>query len=257
MTYSFEQEKNKKALRYTFIVCFSLFILFFIIRWSNVPPTITTTDLMEINLGNNIDGNGDEQPIVQGNKTKENIQEEVKEEKNIQETPPPLKPEETEDKEAAPLVSSKKKTTITEEKNKKPKLLYTGTEKGKNGNDVNDNGYKYQGNHSSNGDNNDPNGNKDSYGNTPGGKIGGPKVIKGNRRIIQQYKFEGDLNKATIYAIIRVSPDGIGVFSGFDKGSTERSSAYSNAISKYLQKIQFNKSAESSLVTVEFIFDIR
>lgn len=257
MTHSFEEEKNKKALRYTFIVCSLLFFLFFIIRWSTVPPSIATTDFMEINLGNTIDGNGEEQPLIQGNKTKEDIQEEVIEQKNNQETSPPISPDETEDKDAASIATSKKKTSIIEEKNKKPKLLYTGTEKGKNGNDISDNGYRYQGNHSSSGDNNDPNGNKDSYGDTPGGKIGGPKVIKGNRRIVQHYKFEGDLNKAIIYAIIKVSPEGIGSFSGFDKGSTDRSSAYSNAISKYLQKIQFNKSTESSLVTVEFIFDIR
>ena len=33
----------------------------------------------------------------------------------------------------------------------------------------------------------------------------------------------GELNKATIYAIIKAAPSGQGTFIGFDKGSTSRS----------------------------------
>ena len=260
MTHSFEEEKNKKALLYTIIICFLLSILFFIIRWNSIPPPdFITQDLIEINLGNNMEGIGEVQPLVSGNKTiDENIPAVIPQKKIEEQITQPTADDNAE-KDAAPVLTAKKKQSAVEEKiiPKKPALIYTGANKGKNGNNPTDNGYKYQGdNPKSNGDNNDPNGNKDSYGNTPGGKIGGPRVTKGNRKIIQHYKFEGDLNKATIYAIIKVSPEGIGNFVGFDKGSTDRTSAYAAAISKYLNRIQFNKTNTASTVTVEFIFNI-
>jgi len=92
---------------------------------------------------------------------------------------------------------------------------------------------------------------------TPVGNITDTRIIRGNRRIIKQHKFESNLNKATIYAVIKVSPDGEGSFVAFDKGSTERTQAYANAISYYLKKIQFDKSLNDSNVTLEFIFDIK
>ena len=66
----------------------------------------------------------------------------------------------------------------------------------------------------------------------------------------------GDLSKATIYAIIEVSPSGEGTFKGFGKGTTNRNQAYENAVKTYLKKIKFNSSDEKSKVTVQFNFDI-
>ena len=67
----------------------------------------------------------------------------------------------------------------------------------------------------------------------------------------------GDLPKATINAIIKVSADGRGVFVGFDKGSTSSDSRYANAIRGYLPNIQFNKSDHESVVTVPFNFKVQ
>ena len=61
---AFESEKNRKALIYTIIVCAGLLLLFFIIKWKNVPPSIPIVqDLIEINLGNNEEGFGEKQQI--------------------------------------------------------------------------------------------------------------------------------------------------------------------------------------------------
>ena len=252
MTYSFETEKNKKALLYTSIICFAMLILFLLIRWkTEIPKEIAVADLMEINLGNNAEGWGQEQPLIKGKKSSEQLvqQPTSKDQASNQDTR--INPEDNNDKDAAIVNNNPVKTV------RQPKLTYNGPDKGKNGNNETDNGYTYQGNKkNATGDDGIPDGDKDSYGNTPGGNKGGPKVIRGNRKIITSYKFEGNLNRANIYAIIKVNPAGRGTFVGFDKGSTERSKAYSNAINQYLQNIQFNTATQESTVTVQFIFDV-
>jgi hypothetical protein len=87
------------------------------------------------------------------------------------------------------------------------------------------------------------------------GSGNGPKVI-GDRRIISSYAFEGDLDKATIYAEVKVSPDGIGQFIQFARGSSASNSSYRTAIIEYLRKIKFNRSDHESTVTVQFNFRI-
>lgn len=84
----------------------------------------------------------------------------------------------------------------------------------------------------------------------------GPKVTRGDRRIVSSYSFQGDLAKATIYADIKVSPDGVGVFENFARGSSSTSSAYRTAIVQYLRNIKFNKSDHESTVTVQFNFRV-
>lgn len=269
-TYHNESDKNKKALLITTFICLLILLIFFLVRFSHtiIPNPTVVQDLIEINLGNNEGGDGDEQPEIKGNKTIPTETTKSQENPTTKSDEEKVNTSDDNDPESAVINKSENKRkkvvdqTIIENialKNKKAKLIYNGPDKGKNGNNSEtDNNYTYQGNQQNGkGDNGDPKGNKDSYGDTHGGKTGGPKVIKGNRKIIQRYQFEGDLNKATIYAIIKVSPSGIGDFQGFDKGSTKRSQSYANAIEKYLKNIQFNKSQESSIVTVEFIFDIR
>lgn len=75
--------------------------------------------------------------------------------------------------------------------------------------------------------------------------------------MVQNYEFEGDLKRATIYVSIRVTPAGKGSFIKFEKGSTNTGQAYANAISRYLANIQFNRSTEESILTVEFFFDVK
>jgi len=81
--------------------------------------------------------------------------------------------------------------------------------------------------------------------------------VIGNRKIVKYYSFTGDLEKATVYAIVKVSPSGTGTFTGFDKNSTTRAQAYANAIVQYLKNVQFDKSNDESTVTVQFNFNVQ
>ena len=273
MVTEFESEKNRKAFIYTLIICGGLLVLFILISWKVMPPTQPVVqDLIEVNLGNNDEGFGQEQPQIKGQRSQE---------KPVPVAPKPVPakaataeekvtPDENAEEDAAPVEKVEKKTPKVKmppapvpvvapvPKPQKPKFVYNGAGKG-NGNDAaQDNGYTMQGNKpGGKGDYGSPTGDKDSYGNTPGGAKGGPRVISGNRKVIRYYSFTGDLPKATINAIIKVSPGGTGVFSGFGKGSTQTSSAYSAAISNYLRNMQFDKAEDESVVTVQFNFNIQ
>ncbi len=265
----YDIERRKKALIYTASICGAILILFFIISWKVMPPSLSKVeDLIEINLGNYEEGFGEVQPLIKGERgesrerivtpvasySKEDPGDKVTPDDNADEDAAPVnKPVKTTDK-----VKTQKpaEAVMAVPKPQKPKLTYDGPGKGTGNNNTEDNGYRYQGNKpGGTGDAGDPNGNKDSYGNSPGGRIGGGPLVRGNRKIVRHYAFTGDLKKATIYAIVRVSPAGVGTFVSFDKGSTSRSSEYASAISNYLRNIQFDKSTQESRVQVQFNFN--
>ncbi|HEY8689171.1 MAG TPA: hypothetical protein VIM07_08045 [Chitinophagaceae bacterium] len=282
MTDTFEIEKNKKALSYTAIICALLLAIIFLYKWPlALPPMPAIQDLIEINLGNEKEGMGDIQPLVKGDPAPDVPQQQsIQKFAAVHDDPAKdIKADESNDKEAAPVT---KPIKPTETKNiaketiskpvktnntvpvvnpnptpPKPKIaLYKGGN-GPGGNGAEqDNGYKNQGNKPGNGDNGSPNGNPDSYGNSPGGKPVGPRVT-GDRHIVRYYSFTGDLEKATIYAIVKVSPEGIGSFAGFGRNSSTTARAYANAIVDYLRNVKFDKSDHESTVTVQFNFNIQ
>jgi hypothetical protein len=272
MTVNFESEKNKKAFIYTVVICGVLLLMFFLISWTVQPVTPPVVqDLMEINLGNNKDGFGQEQPLIKGERspTKEEIIQPKQKSAPQQAAEEKVQPDENAEATAAPVnkpvKNSPKVKTVTQPapvvtlvpKPQKPKITYNGIGKGGGNNATEDNGYKYQGNTpGGKGDNGDPNGNKDSYGNTPGGKIGGPRIISGNRKIVRFYSFLGDLPKATIYASIQVSPSGQGAFLRLVKPSTSFDPKYATSVSNLLKNMQFDKSGDESTVTVQFNFKV-
>ncbi len=88
------------------------------------------------------------------------------------------------------------------------------------------------------------------------GSGSGPKVTRGDRKIVRYYSFEGDLEKATVYANVNVSPDGTGRFMSIAKGSTNSSNQYKEAIIRYLANIKFDKADHESLLTVQFNFRV-
>ena len=88
------------------------------------------------------------------------------------------------------------------------------------------------------------------------GSGSGPKITRGDRKIVRHYAFDGDLDKATVYANISVSPEGVGKFVSIAKGSTNSSNSYKQAIMQYLQNIRFDKSDHESMVTVQFNFHV-
>lgn len=75
-------------------------------------------------------------------------------------------------------------------------------------------------------------------------------------RMSGSYAFEGNLPKATIYAEIRVSPDGVGQFVQFARGSSSTSSAYKSEIIEHLRKIRFDKSDHEWTDVVRFNFNV-
>jgi hypothetical protein len=91
---------------------------------------------------------------------------------------------------------------------------------------------------------------------TGSGSGNGPKITRGDRRIVRNYTFEGDLDKAIVYANISVSPEGTGRFISLAKGSSTTSNAYKEAIMQYLQNIKFDKADHESMLTVQFNFRI-
>jgi hypothetical protein len=107
------------------------------------------------------------------------------------------------------------------------------------------------------------NGNDGGRGNGNGGGNGtgtgagnGPRVTNGDRKIVRYYSFQGDLEKAVVYANINVSPEGSGKFVSIARGSSTSSNAYKEAIMQYLANIRFDKSDHESMVTVQFNFRV-
>jgi outer membrane biosynthesis protein TonB len=292
MVKEFDNQRRRKAFVYTAIICCILLISFVLISWKVEPPAAPVVqDLMEINLGNNDEVLGDVQPLIKGerspepettpeptapqpvvNNEPEKVDEKVNtddnapveaapvakpvikpiEKKVVVPVPKPIVKATTKPTTSAPVITPTPKPRV-------PKVVYNGPGNGGGNNATEDNGYKMQGNKpGGKGDAGDPNGNKDSYGTKPGGKVGGPKVISGNRKVIyRSYNFVGDLEKATINAVIKVSPAGIGSFVRIGQGSTSTSSAYANAIKGYLQNMKFDAADEESMVTVQFNFNVQ
>ena len=275
MSATFETEKNRKAAIYTALICGAILLIALLVSWKPVthPPKLVE-EFIEINLGNDIEGFGEVQPLIKGEKApddetaadqqaapvKDETTEEIKADDNTDpESAPVTKPVKTTPKVTTPKVVPT--PTPPAPKPKKPKIAgYNGPKGGTGNGATEDNGYKYEGNKpGGKGDAGSPNGKPDSYGNNPGGKTGGGglRVSKGDRTIVNNYIFMGDLPPATINAVIKVSPAGRGVFVTFDKGSTSTDSKYANAIRGYLPNIEFNKSDHESVVTVPFNFRVQ
>ncbi len=101
------------------------------------------------------------------------------------------------------------------------------------------------------------NGTGNGGGNGPGSGSGsGPKIKSGDRKIVRHYSFQGDLEKATIYANVSVSPEGLGKFVSIARGSSSSNNAYKTAIMQYLQNIRFDKADHESMLTVQFNFEV-
>ncbi len=272
MSATFESEKNRKAFIYTTIICGAILLIALLVSWKlpQHPPQILQ-DLIEINLGDDDEGMGNVQPLIKGEKspsTETAEQQQTATAKNQQAEK--INTDDAADHESAPVNKPIKTTTkvstntpvITPTpKPQKPKIAgYNGPQGGTGNGATEDNGYKMQGNKpGGTGDAGSPTGKPDSYGNTPGGKTGGGglKVSKGDRTIVNNYIFMGDLPRATINAVIKVSPAGRGTFVTFDKGSTSADAKYANAIRSYLPNIYFNKSDHESIVTVPFNFRVQ
>ena len=260
MQLSFEQEKNIKAGAYTLLICIGLSLLFVGMHWQQTAPTIVppATAYMEVNLGNSNTGQGDIAP-----KTKEAPAPEVGASNKVKATAINKSVKinaNSNDPNDEAIRSEKAKTNI---KNlplppaPKPKALmgkYAGGN-GKGGNNQDSyNNVKDQGIAGGKGDQGVANGSINGKNYTG---AGGPFVIKGDRQVTKAYSFNGDVEAATIYAEIEVSPAGKGRFIQIVKGSSSNDPKYKKAIVEYLTKINFNEADHSSTVTVKFKFEVQ
>lgn len=283
-----DNQKNVKAAAITIVVHAALLFLFFVITIAMaVPaPPPKPEEGIEVNLGNSDIGFGDIEPMVPGDPAPEVAQEEAapqqqieqpvqETEKEVSERDDPetpeinkpatvTKPTKVIPKENTPVTTPKPATTTVANPKpappQKPKAVYGGgTGTGGNNSDTYNNS-RNQGIAGGTGNQGKPGGNPNSDNYTGNGGTGnGPKVVGGNRRIITKsnYIFEGDLAAAKIFAKIRVSANGKGVYVGYTPASVGVTNAHIESIKDYLRSIDFTSGAAVEMVTLEFIFRVK
>jgi outer membrane biosynthesis protein TonB len=284
INHEFEAEKNRKALMYTAIIVGLFLLIAIFYTWPlQVPPTPTVMDLIDINLGNEVEGMGDVQPLVKGDRAPDNqsvASQRTATHKVAQEPSQNIQADENNDVDAAPVVKTEKKvekakienkeTSIKPSKNinpspvvnpnpapKKPKIpLYKGgTGNGGNG-ATEDNNYRNQGYKPGNGDAGSPDGSPDAYGNSPGGKSGF-SVVRGlsGRRPIHFPDMQGDFNEsAKVYVDIKVNAAGKVTSASIAKGTTTSNSTLRNIAIEKAKQLKFPP-AESNIETGTILFN--
>jgi outer membrane biosynthesis protein TonB len=286
MQATFESEKNRKAAIYTAIICGTLLILAFFITWTILPPTQPLAqDLIEINLGNNEEGFGAEQPLIKGQMSPETEAPTVTEQPQQVNTTPAaetVQPEEDAPDDAAPVTKTAKPvkepnksvTPIVKQPVKKPNTepvaapapkpknpvaTYKGPGNGKGNGAEEDNGFRYQGNKAGGkGDAGDPSGKPDSYGNTPGGKTG-VSVARGTRPLnLGQLRFEDDFNEnAKVYVDVRYNSNGGFISATIAKGSTTANATILSIARRKAAELKFPASADGGISTILFNFKVQ
>ena len=122
INHEFEAAKNRKAFLYTAMVCgvFLLFAIFY--TWPmQVPPTPTVMDLIDVNLGNEQEGMGDVQPLVKGERAPDNQSVASRQSaRKVREEPSQnIQADESDNKDAAPVVKTEKKNVTAKIENKR------------------------------------------------------------------------------------------------------------------------------------------
>ena len=285
---SFESKKNRKAFFYTVFIVGLLLIITIFYTWPlQIPPVPAIQDLIDVNLGNEVEGKGSIQPLVKGERASDN-QSIESHQKTMRITETPTRNIEadnkSDDKESVPVVKAEKPKEDAKEINKtrsektpkkinpspvlnpapappKPKLpLY----KGSNGNEGNgatgDNGYRNQGYKSGNGDAGNSDGKPDAYGNAPEGKSV-VSVVRGlsGRRPIRFPSMTDDFNEnAKIYVDIKVDASGKVIQAGISRGTTTSNSSLRDIAIEKAKQLKFPLSqndVESG--TILFVFVLK
>ncbi len=286
MQATFETEKNRKAFIYTASICAALLLLAFLITWPILPPTQPIAEvLMEINLGNNEEGFGKEQPLIKREMSPETeapVQAKQAAQVNTQAAEETTQPDDNAEEDAAPVTKTEKPvkkpnssvTPVVKQpvkntnpvpviapapKPQKPIATYKGPGNGKGNGAAEDNGYQYQGNKpGGKGDAGDPSGKPDSYGNTPGGKSG-VSVTRGVRPLnLGQLRFEDDFNEnAKVYLDVKYSAAGVFTGSSIAKGTTTSNSTIIGIAKRKAASLKFPASDDGGVSTILFNFKVQ
>ncbi len=286
MQATFETEKNRKAFIYTASICGALLLLAFMITWPILPPTqALAQDLIEINLGNNEEGFGKEQPLIKGQMSPEAeapVQSKQAAQVKTQSASATVQPDDNAEEDAAAVTKTEKpvkkpNTSVTPvvkqpvkninpiaviapaPKPQKPIATYKGPGNGKGNGAAEDNGYQYQGNKpGGKGDAGDPSGKPDSYGNTPGGKSG-VSVTRGIRPLnLGQLRFEDDFNEnAKVYLDVKYNAAGVFTGSSISKGTTTSNSTIISIAKTKAAGLKFPTSDDGGVSTILFNFKVQ
>jgi hypothetical protein len=285
MQASFELEKNKKAFLYTLIICTAILVLAFIITFPVLkvtPPLIQ--DLIEVNLGNNNDGFGDEQPLIKGDMNNDAAPEPTPQNNTA---PPPTEssdptPDENAEADAAtvtkptkpvtkpttiitptikPTVKQSNTTTakVTIPKPQKAVALYKNNGKQNGNNADKDNGFKMHGkNKDGKNDEGNENGKPDSFGKDAGGKTG-VSVTKGARPLnLGALKFEDDFNEnAKVYIDVKYNSAGIFISATAVKPTTTTNSTILSIAKRKAASLKFPTSTDGGVSTILFNFTLK
>ena len=283
--HSFESEKNRKAFLYTAGICGIFLIIAIFYTWPlQIPPVPTVQDLIDINLGNDVEGMGDVQPLAKGERAPEtqSIQSQQKSVKAADNPTRNIQADDNNDEEAAPVVKAEKPKEDAKDLNKetvakttksvnpspvinpnpappKPKLpLYKGGN-GTGGNGATeDNGYRNQGYKPGNGDAGSPDGKPDAYGSSPGGRSG-VSVVRGlsGRRPISFPSMQDDFNEnAKVYVDIKVNAIGKVTEASIARGTTTSNSSLRNIAIEKAKQLKFPASqndVESGTILFNFV----
>lgn len=282
--HAFEVEKNRKATLYTIIICGMILMVAIIYTWPLQLAAIPKVqDLIEINLGNEMEGLGDVQPLVPGDKAPDNqsMSGEVSSVPSNESPSRQITADEEGEEEAAPVVSTPRPNPTAKEINKessskltkkvnpspivnpkptppKPKHLYKGGT-GTGGNNADqDNGYRNQGMGTGNGDAGSPDGKPDSYGNSPGGRSGF-SIVRGlsGRRPIKFPNMEDDFNEnAKVYVEILVNSAGKVTKATIARGTTTANANTRNIAIEKAFGLKFPKS-ETALEKGTILFNFK
>jgi len=288
MHINFEAEKNRKALIYTLSICGALLLLFFWIKWpiNQIPPPPPIQDLIEVNLGNEFEGMGDEQPLIKGERApsqdpmpqpqnttaaaSDDAAKDIDTDDNANDDAAPVtKVEKNNSKKldapkenvTKPVKSNNPSTVATPAppKPQKPKYAYNGPGNGKGNGADQDNGYTNQGNNpNGKGDDGVPDGKPDSYGNNPGGKSG-VSVVKGARPLnFGSLKLEDDFNQnAKVTLDIKYNSAGNFISSSVSKPTTTSSNSILSIAKREAAKLKFPSTADGGTTTILFNFKVQ
>ncbi len=282
--HSFEAAKNRKALVYTAIICGIFLLIAVFYTWPmRVPAIPQVDDLIEVNLGNEVEGLGAVQPLVKGDPAPERQSIQSRQSVSRANDVPSrnIQADEDNNAEAAAVFKNEKKKEAPKEENKeatikntkavnpspitnptpappKPKVVYKGGA-GNGGNGATeDNGFRNQGNQGGNGDAGSPTGKPDSYGNSPGGRSG-VSVVRGlsGRRPISFPAMQDDFNEnAKVYVEIKVDASGRVTEATIARGTTTSSSSLRNIAIQKAKQLKFPASQddiESGTILFNFV----